>query len=92
MALYKSIWHSNVDKEDRSLEHVESVEGRRWYTLVNGRRVEQNIARGWEGGGPLRPDWKIQNFRNGEDECTLQDLDYTGYRFTWYNGQRGELI
>jgi hypothetical protein len=36
-----------------------------------------------------RPEWQMRGFRQAVEDCSLQDLGFSGVPFTWDNKQQG---
>lgn len=37
-----------------------------------------------------RPEWQMKAFREASDDCSFQDLGWSGAEYTWDNGQGGD--
>ena len=40
--------------------------------------------------GNKKAAWQIEAFREAIDACSLHDLGFEGYRFSWQNGRSGD--
>jgi hypothetical protein len=71
------------------LHHLGTLDPLAWLSM---RDYNETIEDAEKVGGSLKPRGQMAAFVETFEECQLVDLGFNGPRFTWNNGQDGQIL